>query len=234
MGGDAMFRAMKRSKTRAASFVTLLALASFADEDGLCYPSVRAIAERARLSRRQVIRALDSLEAAGEVKRVVRGHTDRDHVKDRRRRGGFQCNNYYQLLLINPIDRLSDVPESKVVTLCHHPGSDTVAYQAVKNQQLAARRSLFPEQVTGNESGRRARGAGVISDQELVNLMASATRDRLQKDPTLGGQSLLEAVLDWAARRGVKVSADMVAAGIELALVGPAASRREQKDSVAS
>lgn len=48
--------------------LVLLALADFADDDGLCWPSQAILAKKARCSPRQVQRMLSELEASGDVK----------------------------------------------------------------------------------------------------------------------------------------------------------------------
>ena len=62
-----------RSKIQDQSDVLiLLALADWADDDGACYPSMPAIAKKARLSDRTVQKRVGDLEKAGLVTRMVR------------------------------------------------------------------------------------------------------------------------------------------------------------------
>jgi hypothetical protein len=59
----------------------LLALADRADDNGLCWPSVKDIARRARVHERTAQRALKALETAGQITRVsTRGHTTRYRI----------------------------------------------------------------------------------------------------------------------------------------------------------
>lgn len=55
------------SQATGGARLVLLALADFADDAGVCWPSVRAIAAKARLSQRQAIRHLRTLEELGEL-----------------------------------------------------------------------------------------------------------------------------------------------------------------------
>ena len=57
----------------AGELLVLLALADFSDDDGLCWPSVPTIAEKSRLSTRQVYRVLDGLCRDGVVSKLGEG-----------------------------------------------------------------------------------------------------------------------------------------------------------------
>ncbi len=58
----------EHSRQSGGHLLILLALAEFADNEMMAYPSVATLAERARLSLRQARRILRDLEASGEVK----------------------------------------------------------------------------------------------------------------------------------------------------------------------
>ena len=64
-----------KSKSKGALLNVLMAFSSFADEHGLCFPSVHAVARRARVSRSTVQTAIDVLVALGEVASMSRGRT---------------------------------------------------------------------------------------------------------------------------------------------------------------
>ena len=75
VGGPAMsIKVMSRvwegSRQSGGALLVLLAIADFADDQGLAFPSVRTLARKARLSERQVQRVLAELATAGEL--VVR------------------------------------------------------------------------------------------------------------------------------------------------------------------
>jgi len=52
---------------KGGTLLVLLALADYADSNGLCWPSVRAIAQKARLGARQVYNVLHRLRRDGIV-----------------------------------------------------------------------------------------------------------------------------------------------------------------------
>ena len=61
----------KNSEARLGNRLVLLALADYAHDDGSnAFPSVSSIAAKARMSDRQVQRALKELEAAGDITRA--------------------------------------------------------------------------------------------------------------------------------------------------------------------
>ncbi|HZR23237.1 MAG TPA: helix-turn-helix domain-containing protein [Vicinamibacterales bacterium] len=174
-----MFRALKASKARHAQLIVLLALASFADEQGLCYPSLRAISKRARLTRQTVIDSIRALVQAGELAMLSRGHVDRDRVKDRRRRGGFQPTHYYQL---------------RVVCWVDHLGGQNLRSKVVKSSD--SRSSSYKSL---NQSARQRRAA--VSSEGLLTLYVAHVESCLEKDPELGGEPLLDAASDDIRRR---------------------------------
>ena len=65
-----MSRVWERSRQSGGALLVLLAMADFADDQGLAFPSIGTLARKARLSERQVQRVLAELAAAGEL--VVR------------------------------------------------------------------------------------------------------------------------------------------------------------------
>ena len=79
--------------------LVLLALADFADDKGVCFPSMRRVAQKARVKERSAVRIVRRLEQAGYLKTVVGG-------------GRNGCNKY----TINP-DPRSPLTES-------HPDPD--------------------------------------------------------------------------------------------------------------
>lgn len=85
-----------RSKARTpAELLVLLAMADWADEDGVCYPSYAGVAKRARLSERQVIRVIAKFVASGELDKQVGAH--RTEVRGHRRgKTGLQPRNQYR------------------------------------------------------------------------------------------------------------------------------------------
>jgi hypothetical protein len=81
----------KRSSATGAELLVMLALADFSNDQGESYPSLRIIAQKARLSVRGVCKILDRLQASGEVRR------DRSRGgKNRRTRYFIQLSNSEQ------------------------------------------------------------------------------------------------------------------------------------------
>lgn len=62
-----MARVWQHSRHRAGTLLVLLAIADYADEAGVAYPSVQTLMDKSRLSERSVQAALRRLEAAGEL-----------------------------------------------------------------------------------------------------------------------------------------------------------------------
>lgn len=64
----------ERSQARGTERLVLLALADVANVEGECWPGVDYLADRCKVSSRTVIRALDALDALGEIERTRRGY----------------------------------------------------------------------------------------------------------------------------------------------------------------
>jgi len=72
-------RVWKDSRHRGRALLVLLAIADFADDSGLAWPSMTALVHKARVPERTMHRVLAALEASGEVvvqRRVGRGKTN--------------------------------------------------------------------------------------------------------------------------------------------------------------
>lgn len=95
--------------------VVLLVLADcFDDERGICFPSVRYIAERAYTSERTVIRVLGDLEAGGYLTR-----------QDRHDSNGRQMSSIYRLQTSISVRQHPPLPEGRV-TDCQGGGCQSV------------------------------------------------------------------------------------------------------------
>ena len=57
------------SQRKDGELLVMLALADFANDAGESWPSLEARAQKARLTKRQVCKVLDKLQAAGEIRR---------------------------------------------------------------------------------------------------------------------------------------------------------------------
>jgi Helix-turn-helix domain len=223
MGGDAMFRTIKRSAAKGLALHVLITIASFADEDGLAYPSLRQIEKRAKVSRHTVIAGIRQLIADGQLRTVPRGHRDRDRVKDARRRGGFQPTHYYQVLAVNPVDRLSP-GDGQVVQPLHHLGGAKTTRKVVQKRRFPQLGSLLLNESVLNKSARR-RPRGGPADEQIIGILVTQTHALLDEDPMRVGEPLLDALMDWAKRRHATYgcSTDALTDAIERAL-------RQRKD----
>jgi len=67
MSNKVMSTVWLHSKSRSGDLLVLLALADFLNDEGLAWPSIPTLGKKARLSPRQVKRALDRLQRLGEL-----------------------------------------------------------------------------------------------------------------------------------------------------------------------
>jgi hypothetical protein len=184
-----MFKTLKRSRASNATLLVLLVLASYADEDGLCYPSLREISKRARVSRTTVVAAIEKLVQTGELARLTRGHSDWDRVKHRRREGGFQPTNYYQLMVVNPVNHLTaSATDGEVVKVVNHPGGSIHEPKVVQSAE-----TTHPFLNLSDLNSGAARREPSRWDEKLRELVHLTWQDQ----PTLGGLELVEHLRDW-------------------------------------
>jgi DNA-binding MarR family transcriptional regulator len=64
-----MARVWANSQRKDGELLVMLALADFANDAGESWPSLEVLAQKARLTKRQVCKVLDKLQAAGEIRR---------------------------------------------------------------------------------------------------------------------------------------------------------------------
>jgi hypothetical protein len=67
MSIDLMSRVWKHSAHSGTELLVLLALADMANDEGICWPGKTRLAEKCRVSKRQLKRIISSLEASGEL-----------------------------------------------------------------------------------------------------------------------------------------------------------------------
>jgi hypothetical protein len=85
-----------------SALLILLAMADWADDDGYCFPSQRALAVKTGASVSTVKRALRAHVARGEVEREPRGHqapTKREFIG----RTGFKPTTLYRIALVDQL-----------------------------------------------------------------------------------------------------------------------------------
>jgi len=75
-----MSKVWKESKQKGTSLLILLALADFAHDDGVCWPSVTTLAKKARTSKRNAQYILRNLIQSGEVKIKENGGPKGTHL----------------------------------------------------------------------------------------------------------------------------------------------------------
>lgn len=85
-----MSQVWEHSRQQGSALLVLLAIADFADDDGWAYPSIERLAEKARMSTRNVRYVLRDLEASGELM-IEAG-------------GGRHQTNRYRVLVAPPAD----------------------------------------------------------------------------------------------------------------------------------
>src|SRR5262252_8336008 len=68
MSVKVMARVWANSQTAGGELLVMLALADFANDDGESWPSIPVLAQKARLTDRQVQHVLPKLQALGELK----------------------------------------------------------------------------------------------------------------------------------------------------------------------
>lgn len=71
MSNSIMSRVWEGSPAKGSKLIVLLALANWANDQGVCFPALDDLATKARLSRRQAQQLLKELEEEGEI--VTRG-----------------------------------------------------------------------------------------------------------------------------------------------------------------
>ena len=116
----------KFSKAKSGDLLVLLALADFSNDEGLSYPAIPTLGRKARLSPRQVKRAIDHLNRLGELAVY--------------KKKGPNGVNLYRIILddkmsplpdlkVTPVTVQSDILGKKVVT----PMSPNPSEESVKN-----------------------------------------------------------------------------------------------------
>jgi hypothetical protein len=207
MGGDAMWKVMQRTRATGRVQAVLLALASWADSEGWCFPSAAQLAQRAKCSRRTVFNALEWLVQQGEIERHTKGHAQRDPIRDRAPRvGGFQATNYYRIVFIAGPAGVAKVPKrgsAAIAPPVHGTGSAAIALEVVQSATGSLCSSL-----EGNKSDRAERAAGAadqaITEGETVKLLTAIAHDVLDNCDAVGWtpSDLAEDVKRAAARIG--------------------------------
>ena len=83
--------AFRNRELRGNARLTLLVLADHANDDGYCWPSHTTIARKVNISRRSVIRIINTLEAGGYLERNPR------YIQNKRKSNGYQLSESVML-----------------------------------------------------------------------------------------------------------------------------------------
>jgi hypothetical protein len=87
-----------------SSLLILLAMADWADDEGYCFPSHRAIGQTTGGSTSTVKRAIRAATVRGEVERgILKGHTA-PTPKEFIGPTGFQPTNLYRIVLVDKLE----------------------------------------------------------------------------------------------------------------------------------
>lgn len=139
--------------------VLFMWLCAYADDNGICYPSISKLQEDTGMSNRTVIRRLETLENKNMIQRQHR-------IKN-----GAKTSNIYQIMLVE--QEGSDTQAPGVVTHRHHP-SDTQTHRTITNK-LYPSKLYISEQCSQEEKPPKKQnvyskeGAEVIKAFEPIN-----------------------------------------------------------------
>ena len=198
-----MYRILRRTRARGADRLVLLALGSYANSDGWCYPSLRTIARTAGVGLSTAKRALGlyasnvggaasdastplsgcrprknkNLVELGEVEIVRDGHNQRDPVTHTPRPGGFQATHYYRLTAIAPLQQVR-AGVSKLDTPRYALGVSTVGAQVCPND---ASGSSLVNKSFGTSHSPAARMFGQPLKRFLSDLRKSADFESIEQ-----------------------------------------------------
>lgn len=104
----------ENSKQEGGALLTLLAMADFADDSGVCWPSASTLARKARLTPNHIFKILRQLKSDGEIKTMKPG-------------GGRQSSTYMILIGVSPVDG-SSIMENR-------SGTSLMMYEPSLNHQ---------------------------------------------------------------------------------------------------
>lgn len=135
--------------------IVLLALADYADGDGVCWPGQKSIAAKAGMSERTVREKLLALEELGYIARRRRQNSD-----------GYRSTDEYKLLPVNPAGGPTGEnagPNRQTVAATEEPSEPSVS-----NKQRATRQVQMPTGLTWtNAHSVKALARGVDVEVEF-------------------------------------------------------------------
>lgn len=135
--------------------IVLLALADYADPDGVCFPGQKAIAKKCSMAERTVREKVAKLVEMGYIER-----------RQRRGEGGYRTTDEYRLLPARPAGRPENLPANQGV-----PHRQTVAGTEEPSEPsvttTARARQMPPEFTWSNAHSLKATAKGVDVEVEL-------------------------------------------------------------------
>jgi len=183
----------------AQSQVLFVWICAYADDDGVCFPSIATLAKNVGASRRTIINRLAVLEGAGLISRTHR-------AKDNRKQ-----TNLYQIMLVSsagdaPLNGVSSARGAPGVVQEMHQGSAGDAHRTQSNE-------LNPNELNKGEATAPRRydplGVEIIKAFEAINpackkMYSNKTQRQACDDliETFGLERTLNAIAYVAATRG--------------------------------
>ena len=172
-------------RTQAHSeLLVLLALADWANDEGHCWPTISALATKARLSERAVQQILGRLTATGRIRRI--------------QGGGRGRTNQYQVVVarngapgtVNTIHRKENT-EPETPNEMHPLGPERVNLTAEKGERRAPHTSYIRQNststtTTNGETASASEGNGSSSSALADKLAVEYRLSRKQRDTVLG------------------------------------------------
>lgn len=144
MSFDAIKRVLDYSSSTGSSRLVLLVLAYHEGVDNVAWPSVDRLAEKASVSRRQVIRAIAGLESAGEIAvnrgkgRSVNSYTVLVGLSDEGKSRAIEILSRFNLHRTSANFPSPDSGNGDTVTPQNPPSSDKVSPQSPTNSDMVS------------------------------------------------------------------------------------------------
>jgi len=150
MAIDVMTKVWKQSKQKGSELLLLLGIADHCDDDGVCWPSIKKLAEKSRMSERQTQRNIDALVESRELyveKTVGRHNSNRYFVMT-----GFSDTEIHLVL-----KKRFKLPENEILKVLSRKGDNLTPFSKIgKEDKKGDNMTSFPEK-------------GDISEQEKVS-----------------------------------------------------------------
>ena len=146
----------------------LLAVANYADEEGICWPSQEQLADDTELSRHSIMRALDQLEDMGLMSR------DRRHRKD-----GSRTSDLITRDLSSTQQRSSEQRSTQQQPKSHGATAEQVIEPSIPSPSARASKSKGEEQLAFDAYNDLAAEAGLPKAQALNDQRKAKIRVRV-------------------------------------------------------